>query len=1080
MNHGRTSCLDPETLAAFAEGRLSRDEVIPVLAHLRHCAGCTADLEALSEQMPVQSSLQAPRRTRMQWLAAAAAIVIAIMGAGAFLFRDRIGAGHDPIGKLAALTPRDARIVEPRLTGGFAWSPYQGPMRAANGGPDPGRLKLAGAAGEILENANRDPSPAAQRAAGVALILVERPMDAIANLRAAAKASPRDAQVRSDLAAAQYAAAAQLRTPSLYPAALADADAALRIDARLAEALFNRALILERLGLTQAARDAWQRYLDVDPSSPWANEARQRLQRLPETTSDAQFRSEQPRLERAAMAGEAREVAELVNRFRQQSRAFGEGEYLGHWGEAEQRGDRDAAYRQLTIARAIGDALATVSGERLLQEAVRAVDAANADQRRQLAEAHVAYRRGRIAYSRQLPAAAADDLLHAAQLFAGGKSTMSLVARYYAANTRFDRRDVAGARAELETLLGELEGRAAFTALAAHVRWELALCLMNDDDWSGALPLASRAAKGFCDLGESNNCGFVETLHAGVLAALGRPDEAWAATIRSFEMLSATGRGDRLPVSIGGAVLMELRSGHLAAARSLTQLEREAQRDTGNDVIVANTLARQAVLEAQLGDRAAAAASAHEAAIAAARIHEPALEQRALADVDFARGAVAAHQDGRRAEELLGRAIERYRAAQAPLFLAESHLLRSRIRRLLGDSVGARRDLQDGIAAYERHPVRLRDGVVGTGVLDAGTALYEDAIAAALSDGDHAAAFAYVERSLAQLGATTAIADLAELQRRLQGSGAMLLELAVLPAETIAFAVSGDRAEVHRQPIAAGELTSLADAAARGDQSALTSLYDLLIRPSVSQLGAARRMIVVAGPRLEQVPFAALVDSATRRTLIEQLPISMSATASALRRRERPAVRRSMLAVELASDDVGLPESLGELADVRGLYAGGASIAHDRATLAGFFDAARSADVIHLSGHSSGEPSAVETELLLGPRHERLSWRSLSPARLSRSPVVVLAACNTLRTPRAPSMRGLSLGSAFLAAGADDVIGTITPIADSDARLFFYSVHRSLAAGADAAEAVRQAQLEFMRDARRTAWRSVAVMTTRI
>ena len=308
----------------------------------------------------------------------------------------------------------------------------------------------------------------------------------------------------------------------------------------------------------------------------------------------------------------------------------------------------------------------------------------------------------------------------------------------------------------------------------------------------------------------------------------------------------------------------------------------------------------------------------------------------------------------------------------------------------------------------------------------------------------------------------------------------MLLELAVLPAETIAFSVTADRVDVHRHPIAAQALTALADAAASGDASALASLYDLLIRPAAAQLDVAREVIVVAGPRLERVPFAALVDATTRRMLVEQLPVSHATAASALQPREPLPARRSMVAMELASDDVGLPGSAGELADVRGLYAEGSNIAQEKATLATFFDAAKNADVIHLSGHSSGEPAVVETELLIGPRRERLSWRSLSPATLSHAPVVVLAACNTLRTPRAPSMRGLSLGSAFLAAGAGDVIGTLTPIADSDARLFFHSVHQRLAAGADAAEAVRQAQLEFMRDERRTAWRSVAVLTTRI
>ncbi|HEX2832613.1 MAG TPA: CHAT domain-containing protein [Thermoanaerobaculia bacterium] len=1063
-DRNQRSCLDAETLAAFAEGKLTRQEIAPVLAHLRHCNDCTADVEAIRSP--------ASRRLPLQLLAAAAVLAIAI--AGLLLFRDRLSQ-RDPIRRLVSLSPRSERLIEPRVTGGFPWTPFRGPMRATEGAIDPEQMKLVGAAGEILDQAAHDPSASAQQGAGLALLLTGRPKDAVEKLRAAAEASPNDAKVRSDLAAARLAAAERGRAPSLIPMALADVDAALRIDPRLPEARFNRALILERLGLLQAAREAWQQYLELDASSKWAEEARQHLARLPATTGESQFRSERPRLERAVAAGDVATISSIVQQFRQQSRAFGEGEYLGFWGEAALHADAAEASRQLTIARAIGDALLRISGESLLRDAVRAIDDAAPERRREIAEAHVAYRRGRIAYSRQAPAEAESELRRAAQLFAN--DPMALVARYYAANTRFDRGDIRGARTELEALLHERR----FPALAAHVRWELALCLMNDDDWSGALPLVRDAARAFCDLGESSNCGFLETLQADVLNALGRPDDAWAARIRSFTMLSTSGRGDRLPVSLGGAVQVELRNGQLAVARSLAQLERAAQSRTANDVMSTNTLVRAAVLDAQLGDPRAAAVAAREAAQRAAKISDAGLRARALTDVDFATGAALLADDPRRAAEFLGKAIDGYRTLEAAPFIAECHLLRARARLRVEDRIGARRDLDDGIAAYERQPVRFSDAVSGTGVLDAGSALYREAIELALARGDHDAAFAYADRSLAQIGPATPPATRLALQERLADSGNALLELVVLPHEVIAFCITSDRMEVHRQPVAEETLPALADAAVQGDRNASTSLYDLLIRPAAPLLARANEVIVIADPRLARVPFAALTDSVTRRMFVEQMPLSVAPSASALRAETQRRTPRSMLGVELASEDVGLPGSVEELAEIRRLYASGADLAGERSTLPVFLERARNADVIHLSGHSANDAIA-ETVLLLGPaeRRDRVSWRRLSGASLRHAPVVVLAACDTLRAPHAGPTRALSLGGAFLAAGAGDVIGTLTPVADSDARLFFLTVHRHLAAGAGAAEAVRRAQLESMRDPHRTAWRSVAVLTTRI
>jgi tetratricopeptide (TPR) repeat protein len=219
-----------------------------------------------------------------------------IIDGGAFLVRPFAPQGTD---RLVRLAPQSARSVEARLSGGFDYAPYRGPMRGNEGESAPQRMKLVGAAGALVERADEEKSAAAQHAAGIGRVLVEKPEDAIARLRAAAEGSaaegmPNNAAAWSDLAAAEYSTALQQRRPSLYPVALAHADAALRIDPHFSEALFNRALILERLGLTQAAREAWTRYLAADPSSKWAEEARAYLKRLPAATGESLFKRDQP------------------------------------------------------------------------------------------------------------------------------------------------------------------------------------------------------------------------------------------------------------------------------------------------------------------------------------------------------------------------------------------------------------------------------------------------------------------------------------------------------------------------------------------------------------------------------------------------------------------------------------------------------------------------------------------------------------------------------------------------------------------------------------------------------------------
>jgi CHAT domain-containing protein len=1004
-----------ETLAAFAAGGVDAQTREDVLAHLQTCNACMTEVQAATEFLRSDQT-----RSRSQssywWLAAAAAIAVFV--AVPLLLRHR----SDPVARLASLAPRTERILEPRLTGGFAWAPYHGPLRANDAGQNLERLKLGGAAGEVIERAQRDSSNDAQRAGAIALVLIDRPSDAADKLRAVAEKSPNDARVWSDLAAARYAVAIQLKRPSLLPEALAASDRALRIDSRSAEALFNRALILDRLGLSREARAAWERFLAVDSTSAWATEARQRLSKLPQQTRELLFQKELPRIERAALANDAATVKSIVARFPQQARQAAEAETLGQWGERHDD-------RPLIVARAIGAALAGISGESLLRDAVAAIDRADPVRRAVLAEAHVHYRRGRMAYARQQFEEGERELRDAASRF--GDSPMAFPARYYAASARFDRHDVAAACAEQAALRDELPPRD--IAMRAQVPWALALCRMVDNDWSGALPLLAESENGFHALGERSNLGFILALTASAYTYMGRADDAWAARIRGFEALSGEGRGDRLNVGLGAAARSELREGRLEAALAMMQLEESADRAVANDGELVDALMRQAVLQTTLGDDVAGASKARQAESAARAIRDPALRARAVADAAFANGAAALRRDPRRARQLLTAAIDAYRGQGVPAMLPELYLLRARASIQLHDPSTAVADLDDGIKAA---------GVANEGVLDAGNALYDEAVRLQLALGDVAKAFSYADRAT--------VSDVAALQQRLANSGTTVVELVTLPSEVIAFSVSERGVTVARTTTA-------------GDD-----LYARLIAPLKLD---ARQLIVVPGRHFEGVPFAALFDRRTKRYLVEQTPVSIAISATSLQRAGTRAPQ-SVLAVALPTG-AALPESERETSDVRALYRQSSSIAP---TFAAFAKALK-ADVVHIAGHTEREPGAGDAALLFAD--ERVSWKRIAHEPMFDGGTIVLAACETLRAPRDPQTRALSLGGAFLAAGAESVIGTLTPIADRDARDLFGAIHRGLAAGASPAEAVRGAQMAAIARGE-TAWQSIAILTRTI
>ncbi|HYR27980.1 MAG TPA: CHAT domain-containing protein, partial [Thermoanaerobaculia bacterium] len=659
------------------------------------------------------------------------------------------------------------------------------------------------------------------------------------------------------------------------------------------------------------------------------------------------------------------------------------------------------------------------------------------------------------------------------ELFANARSPMALVARYHAAIARFDQHDLAVARRELRDIHGKVPAH--HRALDAQVRWQLALGSMVDGDWSGALPMLEAATTSFTRLGERSNQAFVLTLTADTLAALGRPDESWTTRMRALAIESAEGRAERLTIAIGAAARTELRNGRREVARTLMELEGAALRASGNLPLLVDALVRQAVLSEELGDRDAAMRQVREATESAGRITDAAMRERAHADVQFASGALALRDDAGRARDLLTSAIDRYRERQLPLFLPESHLFRARAFTRLGDRDAAAEDLEAGIAAIERHRVRFAGPVEGTGVHDAATSRFEAAIAAARDRNDAAAAFAYAERGRLMPSPVAG----KELQARLRGTGAAVLKIATLPAEVVVFCATGEDFVVARRPVSRAKL---ADLTAGNDEASLNALFELLVQPVDATLAGASQLIVIAGPPLENVPFPALCDAASKRCLVERMPVAMAMSASSLEVDRAPAPRRTLATVALPTGEtaaiVGLPQIQEELADVARLYQRVVDVPAERTKYETFLDAARRAEVVHIAGHTDRLPGPGETALVFGAE-ERVSWKTIATTPFpSSANVVVLAACDSLRAPQSPHVRALSLGAGFLAAGAGDVIGTLAPIPDVDARELFVMVHRELAAGASAAVAIRRAQLEARE--RGLPWENLALVTRRI
>jgi tetratricopeptide (TPR) repeat protein len=1062
-------------------------EAAAVVEHLDTCDECVRDvalgMKAADEEESVPAAgtenVVRPRRWT-PWLAAAAAVLLVLLVPAIRTILDR-----PSLDRLVEAAPKTGRVVEPRLTGGFGWAPWHGSERAAaEPSTDPERMKLTGAAGELVERAQHDASAEAQHDAGVAMVLTQNPEAGVDRLERAARATP-SARTWSDLAAARYAAASALGRAALYPQALAAADAALRLDGSLPEALFNRALILERMGLVDDARAAWTRYLAADPSSSWADEARARLAELPTAKQSSQFERDRPLLEAAAERGDAPAVRALLTGHAARARAFAEAEYLGRWGDAVlQKKDGDAE-RWLAISRAIGSGLAAETNETLLRDAVQAIDDAPLARREAIAAAQVAYRAGRIAFSRQELGDAATQLTRAAGLFDETRSPMALAARFYTASVHQTQND-GSAAAELQHCLAEADAHPGYRALGAYVRWDLGRARMFDYDWPGAAAVLSDAAATFRATGDRPNEAFVESMRAHCLAADGRGDDSWSSRIRAFRARSAEGNAARLVAAIDGAMRAELLAGRSETALALARLPRPVAGDAAQHSLLLDTLQYKSMLESMTGQADEALRTAREAEVLAKSITDPSLRARRLADVEVAMGAATAASAPSAATASLTRAIDFYRRTGSTLALPEALLLRARCSLRTGAAGAAADDLEEGMSIVERHRARIAASA-GTGILGADQALFGESIRMSLGRGEQEAAFATAER--ARGGPLT----VAELQARLAGSGTAVLEIVMLPEELVTFAVTDRDFQVARRlGKTAAALLPLVDASlSESGTAAAAALYDDLVRPADAVLARVRNVIIVSDARLQRVPFAALFDATAGTYLIERAAVAIAPSAGSLHR-DTARATTSVAAISLPSGGTtgaaALPDADRELSEITALYGRATTISAGQATLSAIRDALASADVVHVAGHTERQDAGSEHALLLaglrGAGLERTSSRSIAGSPLPNARLLVLAACETLLPPASADTRAPSLGAAFAAAGVADIIGTLTPVGDRDARTFFRMLHRQLAAGDGAAEALRAAQVTAIQQQKEGAgsqvWRSIALLTSRI
>jgi CHAT domain-containing protein len=268
-----------------------RKEKLRLIGNLRKYAASPASIEKVKES-PRNKTARFNWRglfSSPAWRFAAIALLVFGFTFGIWLTQRKTERAESDVDKGLAqlrLAYRGQRPTEARTTADFEYAAL--PDTRGENQTDITDTRAHRRAGEFLRNATEDAADAEAYHAQGLLYLADKEFDAaLEEFDSALKLTPDNAKLHSDLGAvylerANHAKESgnQSEVSRNIESSLQHLNRALELDGNLLEALFNKALVLQKIPAPNQAREAWQKYLEKDSTSPWANEARRRLQEL--------------------------------------------------------------------------------------------------------------------------------------------------------------------------------------------------------------------------------------------------------------------------------------------------------------------------------------------------------------------------------------------------------------------------------------------------------------------------------------------------------------------------------------------------------------------------------------------------------------------------------------------------------------------------------------------------------------------------------------------------------------------------------------------------------------------------------
>ena len=983
-------------------------------------------------------------------------------------------------------------ILAPHVTGGrpiearvvrLPYGPRADIPRARTGVP---AYELLAAAAKLEVAAAGRADTAARHAGAVAKLVMGRTDEAIADFERAAREDPTPEHF-SDLSAAYITRGTRSSSDGDFVAAYEAAENALSRDKAFTPAVFNRALALESHGLfPREAIEAWDRYLELDPSSNWGGEASRRRQAL-RTAPKPRSSSERSRaLEEALQREDYGAVESLSLDAPQEARTHAEEILLPSWArEVVEREAKGVGTGMKTIARVLRD-----RGDPWLTDVCELLDGADDKTRVVLAAGLLSLERANIEYRGGRPSDAIRQAREAARALAG--TPLEPLALLVEAGARYVRRDFGDRGREASAQALER-----YPSLRARMQWvEGLVACVTQSPYEARVALQS-AATTLATLGERENAAASRTFAAQALELLGDEDASWTERLRAAkEIIDSGGSVRRWHTTL--FVLAE--AAHRRGAHNYAVLLADSiltrATEHRNPERAVDALNVRAVAAAATGRHDTAIRDLNAAFTWAKSIRDKAVRERTLLFIDRAAVETFSSSDPARAlahgEQALNKAAEIGDYAR----MSEIRFKLATILRKTGRTREAEREFQFVLGEMEKsresvqsEDLRMSFAETAAGAVDA---LMEMLIEQ--NRGDEA--FALVKRVRNLELRRSRERESNDVPMATNADRAVTVVYAVLEQQIIVWCSWSGVRSMHTIAVGRRQLSELIDSLRLNinDRKSSEALYRALIAPVAQHLTSGHALSIIPDKELHALPFAALRDPDSGRYLVELIAIEIAAFSDAAVRRAGPreassavVVGNPTIATTLGAALPPLAAAEREAATVAARYPSAVLLTRARATKERFLAFAPRHPVVHFAGHGRSnlrEGGASALFFAPGADDGVLYARDLRGMKFNGVDLLVLAGCQTAEG-KAYSLEGMTgMARAALTAGVGEVIATLGQIDDEAALELFARFHQKVVRGERPCDALRASQIEMIHSnhpvlAKPSAWGLVELLVAR-